>query len=254
VLLAYVDESYTRDRYYIAAVLVPDTRAAPLTRALDQVVARAADAGGVSPDAELHGHDIFQARGDWARWATKLRARISVYHDAFAAIADHGARVIIEAVDIAALRARFGTAPPHSFVLLFLLERIDRHAAEHGEVALVIADEISGQTGHRRDLRLYQRHLPWGDRIVDTLHFAPSSSSRLLQAADLVVFFARRVKTHRDADERAARANQALWARIAPCIVSDHCLLDEQPPDAREPRRSGAQGSQPNIPRSSAVP
>lgn len=56
VLLAYLDESYTRDRYYIAALVVPDDQANSLTRALDNVVEKAMfDYGNLPHSAELHG-------------------------------------------------------------------------------------------------------------------------------------------------------------------------------------------------------
>jgi hypothetical protein len=61
-----------------------------------------------------------------------------------------------------------------------------------GEYALVIADEVDGQAKHRADLSSYRdvgttgyRHRKL-TRIVDTLHFAPSRASRLVQAADVI--------------------------------------------------------------------
>src|ERR1700678_321438 len=55
---------------------------------------------------------------------------------------------------------------------------------------------------HRRGLWRYQRSATWGyrsrqiTRVADTLHFAPSSSSRLVQAGDLARVLARRIATH----------------------------------------------------------
>jgi hypothetical protein len=58
VLLTYLDESYTKTRYLIAALLVPDAQAKSLTAALDNVVEDAAWDYPVSTEAELHAHDI----------------------------------------------------------------------------------------------------------------------------------------------------------------------------------------------------
>jgi len=235
VLLTYVDESYTKDQYYIAAVLVPDGEAIPLTDALDKVVESAAkkfpDAG-LSREAELHGYDIFQGSGDWAPLKRMLRARIGVYTDALQAIADRDVRIIIRGVHCQRLRQRYTRpAHPHSVVLTHLLERIDECAEKHSERALVIADEPGQhdqQLEYRTDLRLYQSHGTWGyrsrkiERIVDTLHFAPSVASRLVQAADLVAFMYRRIKTSSaGTDPRSVRANAKLWSLLAGRI--EHC-------------------------------
>ncbi|MFF4128346.1 hypothetical protein ACFYYP_32890 [Microbispora rosea] len=87
MLLAYVDESYTRDRYSMAALLVPDDEAISLTRALD--VAGAAQAYEVVPPAELHGPDLLHGNRGWEPTVSMSRATIRVYHAAFSAIADN---------------------------------------------------------------------------------------------------------------------------------------------------------------------
>lgn len=88
MLLAYVDESYTRDRYYLVALLVPNDQAIFLTRALDKVVAGTARTYGVVPPAELHGTDLLHGNRGWEPIAKIPRAGIGVYHAAFPAIAD----------------------------------------------------------------------------------------------------------------------------------------------------------------------
>ncbi len=60
-------------------------------------------------------------------------------------------------------------------------------------------------------------------RIVDTLHFAPSQSSRLVQAADLIAYMHARVAARVDKDPRALRANAVLWNRIAGNVTHSHC-------------------------------
>jgi hypothetical protein len=123
------------------------------------------------------------------------RTRIGVYNGAFDAIGKHCRAIILRGVDSAGLRMRYATPePPHSVVLLHLLERVDEYAKQYGEQVLVIADEVGEQAKHRSELAMYRRSGTWGYRarkltqIVDTLHFAPSSASRLVQAIDLVTF------------------------------------------------------------------
>ena len=62
-------------------------------------------------------------------------------------------------------------------------------------------------------------------RVIDTLHFAPSHSSRLVQAADLVAFLARRIATHTETDPRAEQEYATMWKRIEPKVWHQHCWV-----------------------------
>jgi hypothetical protein len=94
---------------------------------------------------------------------------------------------------------------------------------------LIIADEIAqdDQRQCRDDLRFYRQSGTNGYRrrrltqIIDTLHFAPSRASRLVQAADMVAFLARRILCKEDNDPRAIAANERLWASVEPRVT--HC-------------------------------
>lgn len=99
VLLCYLDESFTRDHYYLAGLICPDHQALSLATALDAVVAQtAASFPDMHPAAELHGYDIFQGKNDWTPLAKMPRARIGVYDAALHAIADHQVRIVIEGI------------------------------------------------------------------------------------------------------------------------------------------------------------
>ncbi|MFD4763384.1 DUF3800 domain-containing protein [Streptomyces sp. NPDC058439] len=240
VLLTYVDESYDRDHYWMVALVVAEKHLRPLHRALDAVVAKAADHYPVDRRAELHGHALVQARDDWTRMGNKghnmVRARIGVYADAMKAIGAHDVRVIVRGLDLRAsgVRRTDGALPPHEVVLRQLLEQICEHVQVRDELALVIADEIDGADDHRRHFRDYQlagtggsvsNTLPW---LVDTIHFAPSKASRLLQAADLIAYLHRRLVSGQDGDPRARRANEKLWSYVAPRVAHQHCWLPGQ--------------------------
>lgn len=219
MLLAYVDESYNDNFYYMAALLCPDEHAQDLASALDAVVIKAMrDHKNVRADTELHGYELFQGVGGWRSLRKLPRARISIYHQTLAAIGALPVQVIVRGVDRRRLAERCpGLVNPHSIVLSHLLERIDEHAKKLGHRALVIADEIPAteqwQCRDDRGHRLTQ--------IVDTLHFAPSNASRLVQAADMVVFLARRILGKEDTDPRAITANEELWGCVEPRVV--HC-------------------------------
>lgn len=107
-----------------------------------------------------------------------------------------------------------------------------------------MADEIPGAAGHQRDLSFYQRKGTTGyrsrklTRIVDTLYFAPSTASRLLQAADLVAYPHHRIQVSGwGTDTRASNANKLLWATFSPRFTTSGCGL---PSAQRPPKDSGA--------------
>jgi hypothetical protein len=228
VLLAYVDESYSKDWYFMAALLCDGAGAQAIGTGLDEVVQRAIDSYGVAEDAELHGYELFQGEGWWK--AVPPRARIGVYNRAFQVVADSGQALILRGMDLAAQRRRYDNPdPPHQIVLSHLLERANDYCKAHGEHVLAIADEVGEQAVHRLHLAKYRKHGTDGYRsrkltqFVDTLHFAPSNASRLIQAIDLVTFLYRRMQTHTEPDPRATRANHNLWSRIEPLIAHQHC-------------------------------
>lgn len=233
MLLAYVDESHNKSIYWLVGLVCPEHTITSLTNALDTVARKAAEAYvGVRERAELHGHDVFHGKGDWSALEKMPRARIGVYNAAFGAIADHDVDILLRGVNTERLRHRYGySRHPHDVTLEHLLERLDENAAlrHDGQPMLVIADEIDRSDIHRGNLWRFQRGATSGYRsrqlthIVDTMHFVPSDASRLVQAADLIVFLKRRRHADLDTDPRATRANERLWQRIQPRIVHEHC-------------------------------
>jgi len=229
VLLTYVDESYTKDRYYIAGLAVHHEDIRALENAITQIVADASKVyPGVGVTSELHGHELFHGKGDWKKRAP--RQRIGIYNKVFQAISDHDAQIFLRGLDITSQQARYARCdPPHDVVLQHLLERVNDYANDTDQAALIIADELQEHDRHRRNLSDFRRYGTPGylssvlPRIVDTIHFAPSHHSRLIQAADLVAFLHRRRETHVETDPRAERANDALWGRIRPSIRHQHC-------------------------------
>ncbi|AGL15780.1 DUF3800 domain-containing protein [Actinoplanes sp. N902-109] len=228
MLLAYLDESFSKDWYFMAALLCDDAGARRIGSGLDSVVAKAVRNHGVPPDAELHGYELFQGYGWWR--GVPPRVRISVYDQAFQVIADHATAVLLRGMDCAGQRRRYAQpVPPHSLVLGHLLERVDDFCRATDEHVLTIADEVGEQAKHREDLVRYRQHGTSGyrarklTRIIDTLYFAPSNASRLIQAIDMVVFLYRRIECHTENDPRAKRANDVLWQRIEPLVQHRQC-------------------------------
>jgi hypothetical protein len=228
VLLAYVDESFSDDWYFMAALLCDGPGVQAIAAGLDDVVENAVQAFGVSDDSELHGYELFQGKGWWA--GTPPRARINVYRQAFEVIAKHGSALILRGMNTPGFAFKYGSddrVGTHSVVLHQLLEQVNSYALSTDDHVPVIADEVGEQSRHRSSLASYRRYGTPGylNRVVDTLHFAPSNASRMIQAIDLVTFLYRRTAQHVERDARAKRANEALWEQIQPLIAHSRCWL-----------------------------
>lgn len=259
MLLTYVDESYTDNWYTMAALMLDGPAAVGLADAMDQVAATAIKTFDLEPDIELHGFEIFQGRRHWSR--VPPRARVGIFDDVVDAVGSQDLHVITRGLDLLGQQVRHSIPDePYSVVLQHLLERVDEFVAEIDDYALVIADEVERQAKHRADLTRY-RGAGTGDRqrrlsrIVDTLHFAPSHASRLVQAADMIAFLYRRTFTHAEGDERARKAKVAMWNRLKPKIRHDLCWFpsragqqDRWGTDFRqmheEPARAGSKAGQ----------
>jgi uncharacterized protein DUF3800 len=231
VLLAYLDESYDENRYWITGLLCPEDTLIPLTQALDTVVS-GFEFAPPAPRLELHGYELFHGEDQWKFLKKEPRRRIKVYGDALDAVAKFpDVRIFIRGIDRKRQKARYSTViHPHKVVLGHLLERLDEHAEHHGDHRLlVIADEIHDAATHRSSLWDYQHSGTEGYRprvltqVVDTMHFAPSHASRLLQASDLISYLHHRMSSGADTDQRALKANAGLWARVQPQVQHRFC-------------------------------
>lgn len=241
--LAYIDESYTRDFYFIAAVVVDDASAQGLHRALSDVADKAqqaylpatlsapATSSPTSPAAplELHGYPLFHGDGDWAPIKHQTRALVSVYDQAMQAIGSQDVQIILRGLDVKRLKARYTSPEPeHALVLQHTLERLNDLGRRVGEQVLVIADEIDDPNRHRAQLHAYRQAGTPGyrssklDHILDTIHFVPSQHSRLVQAADLVAFLHRRRMTVKETNPKQAAAIERIWGHVAGRV--DHQL------------------------------
>ncbi len=231
IRLAYIDESYTDAYYFIGAVIVDDGTAPALDRALDEVAeaARTTHLPSVPGPLELHGYPLFQGKGEWAAIKEKTRARIAVYEDCMRAIGQQDVQVFLHGLDRRSHRAHYGASawPAHEVILPRLLERLNDFGRDMREQILVIADEVDDPERHRLDLHQAKLHGTPGYRssrlenILDTLHFAPSHHSRLIQAADLVTFLHRRHRTKTNPDPREAATTDRLWSHIQPRVRHD---------------------------------
>lgn len=230
--LAYFDESHDKAEYWIAGLIIPAMRAQDLELALDEVVSEAERQYPMlqkfnDRPIELHGRALAQGRDDWLPMEKMLRARLGIYENALRAIAAVEDAVIVRTgVDRQRHAARYGDRAdhPHEWALRFALERThDVVKARDGKV-LVTCDQTSDPDRYHANLRVFRKVNTGGflprqlTTIVDTIHFADSCHSRLVQAADLVSYISFRVRTDflYGRTGKATQAAARMWGIVEP--------------------------------------
>ena len=221
MLFAYVDETSNAFHYRTVALVFSEAAVREVTAGLDDVVATAAKQHvGIDPEAELHGHDLFQATEDWGTLKREVRARVSVYSRALQTVASHADRVFVEGLDRQTFRDRYADErDEHQTCFLHLLEKLNAHARKRRQNLVVVADEHNTALATQHAVRRMRREPVWGfrgqpDRLIDTVFYVPSAMSRAVQAVDLVAYLHQRVTDHTERDSRAERANRMLWSHL----------------------------------------
>lgn len=224
VLLCFVDESFKPDLYGFGAVVADARQTRELTARVQQIVSSLAEYG-VDERTEIHAHPIFHGKERWDD--VPPRVRVKVFIDVVEAVRDSGAVVLLRGVRSG--HHRDGCCGedlhrPEHVAFQHVLQWVDRIAAERDTHALVIADERADRERHRERFAVFQAYGTPGtymhsrlERLLDTVHFAPSHHSRMLQIADLVAFVWVRSLTVTERDLRQRRVIAALVAEIERC-------------------------------------
>lgn len=204
LLIAYLDESYTRAFYFIGAAIAEESAWNDLEERYADIRQKTSGLHGVPADAEFHGHEIMGGKGEWGSLRGKHREAAGLYAAVLQANREVGIQYIFRGLDVARLNARYSyPQPPHTVVLGHLLERINEYARSQtpDTKAIVVADEIATQEQHQEQFRAYQQVGTGGYRssrlehISSPINFANSRFSTGLQAVDMATYIHRRAAT-----------------------------------------------------------
>lgn len=218
MLVAYLDETYARDKEHaLVALVLPADRIGELEAKLDDVVGKARRQHNCPDEIELHGYELSGGEGKWEGIAP--RARVRIYQDAIDAIVSvEGAAVCHGSVD---LRVK-APGDAHRWALTFALEQVNDYAAYNDERVIGICDDVGNKSTYQR---MYARARKFGTpgrfgstlpKFSDGLHFTPSCYSRLVQAVDLVAYVYRRSQFLPFSDARANKAMADMFATMQP--------------------------------------
>jgi len=228
VLLCFVDESFKADFYGFGGLLADGMETKALTAKLNDIMSRAWQDFGIPHGTELHAHPMFHGKDAWADVPT--RVRINIFEQVIDAVTESSVTMLLRAVRPKKLEERQISKgypdrhPPEQVCFLHILQRVHAVAEQQETQALIIADERDDRERHRERFSMYQAYGTPGlymqsslDTIVDTVHFAPSHHSRMLQAVDLVTFTWTRWNTVTERDPRQHAVMARLISKIYGC-------------------------------------
>lgn len=219
VRYAYLDESYTEERYYIAAAVGDQQSWDCVSQELELIRQRNHSEHGTPLDIEFHADELMNGRKQWKPLKGKHREAGAIYSAVLNAAFSCGIKFILRGLDIPRLHARYKYPhQPHRIVLGHTLERLDERSRDfHGsEKITVVADEIATQSQHIAQFEGYQIHGTPGYRtstlstIVSPISFAASHTSDGLQIADFGVYLHRRRSTQEEKHQQARKAMRRL--------------------------------------------
>lgn len=219
--LAYLDETYRKDREHaVLALVIPAGSVVTLEKLLDGVVCKAHQQHeGVPVGAELHGYELNAGSGDWASLKSSPRARVRIFRAAIEAIVSiEGARLCRGSVD---LRSR-NPADAHEWALTFALERVNASAGSADAHVLGICDDVGNKSVYQNMYADARQNGTGGhypnklERFVDGLHFTPSCHSRPVQAVDMLSYVYRKKHIAPPVDPRSKEVYDELWEKVVP--------------------------------------
>lgn len=228
-LVAFIDESYREDHYYVGAVVCAGANLSELGQRFNAIRQECERKYGIDAQTvEFHAHDLMQGRRDWATIRDQTGEALWVYRQVVRAIVATKSRILIEGVDVRRLHARYAYPdPPHEVALRHLLERIDARCAVVGKTAHVECDIVDKQN---ELTRVFQRFASTGTPgyrssrlpcIHQPLAFVDSRTSDGVQAADMAVYLYRRAKEEHNGHVRAAKATTRLMSTLQPAIAHE---------------------------------
>lgn len=222
MLVAYVDESHTPAYFCFAAVVADEYAIRDLTLRLDAEMDEVSRRFGLPPGVEIHGYPMFHGRDVWS--VVPPRSRIWAYERIVSVILNADVRIIFRGIhtdDFLESGPFAKTITREQLCFQDMLMRLNSLSAKDDTHTLVIVDDRDDRESHRAHFsahRKFDARAGGGnerlERLLDTIYFAPSYPSRLLQAADVLAFIIRRWQAHVELDPRSFGVMKRLHEKL----------------------------------------
>jgi hypothetical protein len=225
VLLAYVDESYDEENYFIAAAIGDELQWEAFRRELEVIRLRTASLHHLPHGFEFHAYELMAGAGDWAQLRGKHREAVGIFRAVLLAAGHARIRFIFRGLHLPGVAARRGRViDPHGEALMHLLARIDTYATtmRGSEEVRIVADEIAIHAELQAQFRGYQELGTGGSRtrrldmIGSPIVFSSSRAEAGLQLVDFAVYLHRRRESKVEQHPEARAAMHRLSRQLDP--------------------------------------
>ncbi|CAB0541157.1 DUF3800 domain-containing protein [Corynebacterium diphtheriae] len=220
MLHAFIDESEYKDKYFIlTALIVEDEKLQTLDNELATLVFDYFLETDVKADAELHGYDLLQQKGDWE--SVHMNIAASIYKKALGIINEHGAALYIEVIDREAQRRRYRYPYNHRKLAIgYILEKVNSYANCRGETVKAYLDDHYTAPEGRKEFIEYKATGTFGYKSskllnIEEMEFYDSRTLYGLQASDLCCYIYQRHLCAEKAHPRAKKLQDKLWSIFA---------------------------------------
>jgi hypothetical protein len=221
--VTYIDESDNRNFYFVASISLTTTEVPRLSEELDRLANEHFHRYELPNIPEFHGYDMLSGSGDWRNLKMDYESQKLVFEECLDVILNHDIRLCIKGVSREKFVPRYGNNPEdiHHAALTWNLEKVHDLLDFHNSNSFLVSDEIGRRENATQNrLQEYKATGTFGwrstilTRMVDTIYFCPSRSSRLLQATDLLLYsYVKRVSTNKDV--RAQSYFDSMWSKIS---------------------------------------
>lgn len=234
-LIAYIDESYNSEMFYIGAAVASQQAWQKITIRYHELRSFCMETYGISEDAELHAVEIMGGKKLWAPLRGKHREAAGILRKALAILDDEGVQYFFWGLDISRLHARFKyPQPPHQIALQGILRSLNDYASHQSESEYIklVADIVDIKEELQAQFAGYQR-LSSASGLSDTLKhleypivFRDSKESAGLQAADIGAYLFHRIQRFpTERHSAAARARKPMERLLNHMTASSYIWL-----------------------------
>lgn len=231
MLHAYVDESYSDDWFFMAAAIGSESQVATFENNLQWLVIETAEYHQLDPyPNELHGYELMQGIGAWREVPLPERVDLAAATLKFAR--DCGIEFIVRGLDREAQRRKYQTAyEPYPLVLTQLIKEVNAFAHQRGMPVSIVCDEIHHDDRHRAMLERHRREGTPGysasklQSVLGALEFVASSSSQMVQLADLVAYLKHRATSRPTPGRAEQRTRKRLWELVEGQVAQDYIWI-----------------------------
>lgn len=187
------DKRAGRDWYLIGGLVVPFALVPAIEDQLNSLAQEFFGTSEMTPETEFHAADIYSGKGAYKGRASedriKLLSRLALI---LGSAIEGGTGKVYARINVDKLHS----ADPAQAAFAFFCERVQAFVGKRGGTLLI--GDLDGEESKRmiRDFSRYRANgtTPWDygapiPSFIDAVHFAHSHHSRLLQLADVFLFF-----------------------------------------------------------------